>query len=233
MSQFFASGGQRVGVSASTSVLVMNIQDWFPLGWTGWISLQPKGLKSHLQHHSSKASILQHSAFFLVKLSYLYMTTEKTIALTRWTFVVKVMSLLSNMLSRLVITFLPRSKRLLISWLQSPSAVILEPPKIKYVTVSTVSPSVCLEVMGLDAVILVFSVLSFNPTFSLSSFSLPSQFFFTFCHKGGVFCISEVIDISPSKLDSSLRFLQSSVSQWPLNRDSVSHKAGIRRWCHL
>ena len=110
------------------------------------------------------------------------MTTGKTIALTRWTFVVKVMSLLSNMLSRLVITFLPRSKRLLISWLQSPSAVILEPPKIKYVTVSTVSPSVCLEVMGLDAVILVFSVLSFNPTFSLSSFSLPSQFFFTFCH---------------------------------------------------
>ena len=98
-------------------------------------------LKSLLQHHSSKASILQHSTFFIVQLSHPYMTTGKTIALTRWTFAGKVMSLLFNMLSRLVITFLPRSKHLLISWLQSPSAVILEPPKIKSVTVSTVSPS--------------------------------------------------------------------------------------------
>ena len=105
-------------------------------------------LKSLLQHHSSKASILQHSAFFIV--SHLYMTTGKTIVLTRWTFVGKVMSLLFNMLSRLVIAFLPRSKRLLISWLQSPSAVILEPPKIKSVTVSTGSPSICHEVMGPD-----------------------------------------------------------------------------------
>ena len=88
-------------------------------------------LKSLLQHYSSKSSILQHSAFFTVQLSYPYMTTGKTIALTRWTFVGKVMSLLFNMLSRLVVTFLPRSKHLLISWLQSPSAVILEPPKIK------------------------------------------------------------------------------------------------------
>ena len=99
-------------------------------------------LKSLLQHHSSKASIFQCSAFFTVQLSYPYMTTGKTIALTRWTFVGKVMSLLFNMLSRLVITFLPRSKRLLISLLQSPSAVILEPPKIKSDTVSTVSPSI-------------------------------------------------------------------------------------------
>ena len=97
-------------------------------------------LKSLLQHHSSKASILWHSAFFTVQLSHSYMTTGKTIALTRWTFEGKAMSLLFNMLSRLVITFLPRSKRLLISWLQSPSAVILEPPKIKSATVSTVSP---------------------------------------------------------------------------------------------
>ena len=96
-------------------------------------------LKSLLQHHSSKASILQHSAFFIVWLSHPYMTTGKTIALTRWTFVGKVMSLLFNMLSRLVVTFLPRSKCLLIPWLQSPSAVILEPPKIKSDTVSTVS----------------------------------------------------------------------------------------------
>ena len=102
-------------------------------------------LKSLLQHHSSKASTLQCSAFFIVQLSHPYMTTAKTIALTRWTFVGKVMSLLFNMLSRLVITFLPRSKRLLISWLQSPSAAILELRKIKSATVSTVSPSICHE----------------------------------------------------------------------------------------
>ena len=121
-------------------------------------------LKSLLQHHSSKASILQHSAFFTVQLSHLYMTTGKTRALTRRTFVGKVMSLLFNMLSRLVITFLPRSKSLLISWLQSPSAVILEPPKLKSLTVSTVYTSICHEVMGQDAMILVFSMLSFKPT---------------------------------------------------------------------
>ena len=112
--------------------------------------------KSLFQHHSSKASIYRHLAFFTVQLSHPYMTTGKTIALTRWTFVGKVMSLLFNMLSRLVITFLPRSKRLLISWLQSPSAVILEPPKIKSDTVTTVSPSISHEVMGPDAMILVF-----------------------------------------------------------------------------
>ena len=107
-------------------------------------------LKSLLQHHSSKASIFQCSAFFIVQLSHPYMTTGKTIALTRWTFFGKVMYLLFNILSRLVITFLPRSKRLLIPWLQSPSAVILEPPKIKCDTVSTVSPSISHEVIGPD-----------------------------------------------------------------------------------
>ena len=110
-------------------------------------------LKSLLQHHSSKASILQHSPFFIVQLSHPYVTTGKTIGLTRWTFVGKVMSLLSNMLSRLVITFLPRSKHLLISWLQSPPAVILEAKKINYLTAS---PSICHEVMEPDAMILVF-----------------------------------------------------------------------------
>ena len=110
-------------------------------------------LKSLLQHHSSKASILQRSAFFIVQLSHPYMTTGKTIILTRQTFVGRVMSLLLNMLSRLVITFLPRRKRLLISWLQSPSAVILEPKKIKS---DTVSPSISHEVMGPDAMIFVF-----------------------------------------------------------------------------
>ena len=108
-------------------------------------------LKSLLQHHSSKVSNLQCSAFFIVRLSHPYMTTGKTIALTRQTFVGKVMSLLLNMLSRLDITFLPKSKHLLISRLQSPSAVILEPPKIKSDTLSTVSPFICHEVMGPDA----------------------------------------------------------------------------------
>ena len=113
-------------------------------------------LRSLLQHYSSKASVLQHSAFFMVQPSQPYMTTGKTIAFTRQTFVGKVVSLLLKMLSRFVIDFLPRSKRLLISWLQSPSAVILEPKKIKSVTVSIVSPSLCYEVMGPDAMIFVF-----------------------------------------------------------------------------
>ena len=108
------------------------------------------------QHHSSKASILWHSAFFIVQISHQYIRTGQTIALTRQTFVGKVMSLLFNMLPRLIVAFLPRSKRLLISWLQSPSAVISEPQKIKSDTVSTVSPSFCHEVMGLDAMIFVF-----------------------------------------------------------------------------
>ena len=112
----------------------------FRMDWLDLLAVQGI-LKSLLQHHSSKASILWHSAFFIVQLSHPYMTTGKTIALTRRTFVGKVMSLLLNMLSRLAITFLPRSKRLLISWLQSPSSVILEPQKIKSATVSTVSPS--------------------------------------------------------------------------------------------
>ena len=112
--------------------------------------------KSLLQHHSSKASVLRCSAVFTVQLSHPYMTTGKTIAWTRRTFVGKVKSLLLNMLSKLVITFLPRSKHLLISWLQSPSAVILEPRQIKFDTVSTVSPSICHEVMGPDAMIFVF-----------------------------------------------------------------------------
>ena len=124
----------------------------FRMDWLDLLAVQGT-LKSLLQHHSSKASILWRSAFFTVQLSHPYMTTGKTIALTRRTFVGKVMSLLLNMLSRLVITFLPRSKHLLISWLQSPSEVILEPQKIKS---DTVSPSICHQVMGPDAMILIF-----------------------------------------------------------------------------
>ena len=118
----------------------------FNIDWFDLLTVQ-ETLKSLLQHHSSKASVLQHSAFFMVQLSHPYMTTGKTIALTRWTFVGKGMSLLFNMLSRFVIAFLPRSMHLLILWLLSPSAVILELKKIKSLTVSIVSPSVCHEVV--------------------------------------------------------------------------------------
>ena len=127
----------------------------FRMDWLDLLAVQGT-LKRLLQHHSSKASILRHSAFFIVQLSHQYMTTGKTTALTRQTFIDKVMSLLIHMLSRLVVTFLPRNKCLLISWLQSPSAVILEPPEIKSATVSTVSPSISHEVMGPDAMIFVF-----------------------------------------------------------------------------
>ena len=127
----------------------------FRMDWLDLLAVQGI-LKSLLQHHSSKALIFQCSAFFTVQLSHPYMTNGKTIALTRWTFVGKVMCLLINMLFRLVLTFLPRSKHLLILWLQSPSAVILEPIKVKSDTFSTVSPSISHEVMGPDAMILVF-----------------------------------------------------------------------------
>ena len=152
MSRLFASGGQSIWSfstrpSSEYSGLISFRIDWFDL-----LAVQGT-LKSLLQHHSSKASILQDSAFFIVQLSHPHTTTEKTIALTRWTFVGKVISLLFNMLSRSVITFLPRSKHLLISWLQSPSAVILEPTKIKS---DTVSLSIFHEVMGPDAMIFVF-----------------------------------------------------------------------------
>ena len=136
----------------------------FRMDWFDLLAVQGT-LKSFLQHHSSKASILWCSAFFIVQLSHPYMTTGKTIALIRQNFVGKVMYLIFNMLSRLIITVLPRSKRLLISWLQSPSAVILVPKEIKSATVSTVSLSICHEVMGPDTLILVFWILSFKPTF--------------------------------------------------------------------
>ena len=147
----------------------------FRMEWLDLLAVQ--GTLKGLQHHSSKASIFQCSAFFTVQLSHPYMTTGKTIALTRLTFVGSVMSLLFNMLSRLVITFLPRSKHLLISRLQSLSAVILEHKKIKSDTVSTISPSMFHEVMGLDAMILVFWILRFKPMFSLSSFTFIKRLF--------------------------------------------------------
>ena len=146
------------------------------MDWLDLLAVQGT-LKSLLQHHSSKESILRHSAFFIVQLSHPYVTSGKALALTRWTSVGKVMSLLFNMLFRLVITFLPRSKHLLISWLQSPSAVIWEPRKIKSETVYTVSPSISHEVMGPDAMILVFWMLNFKPIFSLSSLTFINRLF--------------------------------------------------------
>ena len=145
--------------------------DWFDL-----LAVQGT-LKSLLQHHSSKTSILRCSDFFIVQLSHPCMTTGKTIALNRWIFVGKVMSLLFKMLSRLIIAFLPKSKCLLISCLQSPSAVILEPKKIKSVSVSIIFPFICCEVLGLDAMILDFWMLSFKPDFSLSSFTFIKRLF--------------------------------------------------------
>ena len=162
MSQLFTSGGQSIGVLASTSVFPMNTQVWSPLGWTGWISLQSKGLSRVF----SNTTVQKHQ-FFSTQLSLWSNSTSihdqwKNLALTIWTFFSQVMSLLFNV----AWPFLPGSKRLLISWLQSPSAVILEPKKIKSVTLSIVSPSICHEVMGTDAMIFVFWMLSFKPVFS-------------------------------------------------------------------
>ena len=143
----------------------------FRIDWLDLLAVQ-ETLRSLLQHHSSKTSVIQHSAFFMVQISHSPMTTGKTIALTIWTFIGKVTSLLLNMLSRMVIAFLPRNKCLLISWLQSPSALILEPKKIKSVPVSIVSPYICHEVMGQSATTLVLLMLSFKPGFLPFSFTI-------------------------------------------------------------
>ena len=154
----FAWGGQSIRDSASATILPMNIQSWFPLGWTGWISLQSKALSRVFSHTTvQKHQFFGIPPFFMVRFSHPYMTTGKTIALRIPTFVSKMMSLLLNMLSRsFQEAFFPRSKCLLISWLQLPSLLILEPKKIKSVTASTFSLSVCHEVMGLYAMILDF-----------------------------------------------------------------------------
>jgi len=210
MSQLLASGGQSTGVSALPSVLPVNIQDWFPLVLTGLISFSPR--------YSQESSPTPHS----LVLSFIYGPTLTSIhdywkkySFYRWTLIGKVMFLLFNKLSRLVIAFLPRSNCLLISWLQSPSAVILEPKKIKSVTVSIVFPSICHEVTGPDDMIFIFWMLSFKSAFSTLLFHFHQevlQCFFTFCHKGGVICISEVIDISPGNLNSRLCFIQPGIS---------------------
>ena len=166
MSQFFTSGGQSIGTSASASVLPINIEDWFPLGLMDLMFLHFKGLSRAFN------MTVQRHQFFATQLSlwsnsHIHMTTGKTMALTRWTFAVKVMSLLFNMLPRLVIAFLPRTKHLLISWLQSPSAVILEHKKNKTCHCFHCFSIYLHGVMGLDTTISVFWMLSFKPTFSL------------------------------------------------------------------
>ena len=181
----------------------------FRIDWFDLLAIQGT-LKSILQYHSSKASILWCSAFFTVQLSCPYMTTGKTIALTRGTFVGKVMSLPFNMLSRLVTAFLPRRKHLLISWLQSPSSVILESKKIKSVTVSIVSPSICHEVMELDTMIFVFWMLIFKPAFSLSFFTFIKRFFSS-SSLSAIRVVSSAylrLLIFPSNLDPSLCFIE-------------------------
>ena len=177
MSQLFSWGGKVLEFQLQHQSFQWTPRtDPFTMDWLDLLAVQGT-LKRLLQHHSSKASILWCSAFFTVQLSHPYMNTGKTIALTRRTFVRKVMSLLFNMLSRLVITFLPRSRHLLISRLQSPSVLILELKKIKSDAVSTVSPSISHEVMGPDVMILIFWMLSFKPTFSLSSFTFINRLF--------------------------------------------------------
>ena len=175
MSQFFASGSQSIG--ASSSVLPMNIQGWFPLGLTGFISLLSKGLSKVF----SSTTLWKHRFFgaqpSLWSNSHIHTWLLEDTVLTICTFVNKVMSLLFNTLSRFVPAIFLRSKCLLISWLQSPSAVILESKKRKSVSVFTLSPCICREVMGLDAMILVFWILSFKPAFSLSSFTLIKRLF--------------------------------------------------------
>ena len=170
MSQFFTSSGQSIGASALASVLPMNIQDWFHLGWTGWISLLCKGLSRVFSN-----TTVQMYPFFGTQLSSQSTLTSIHDYWKNHNFDKDLpLSLLFNMLSRLVIAFLPRSKHLLIS---SPSAVFLEPPKINSLTVSIVSPSIYHEVMGLDATIFIFWMLSFKPPFSLSSFTFIKRIF--------------------------------------------------------
>jgi len=186
----------------------------FRIDWWNLLAVQGT-LKSLLQCHNSKASILQHSTFLIVQLSHPYMTTGKAISLTRWAFVGKVICLLFNMLSSLVITFLTRSKHLFISWLKSPPAVILEPPKMKSVTVSTVFPSICREVMGPDVMILVFWMLSFKPTFSLSSFIFIKRLFSS-SSLSAIRVVSSaylrLLIFLPAILDSSLCLIQVGIS---------------------
>ena len=210
MSWLFTSSHWSFSFSISTSNEYSGLIS-FRMDWFDRLAVQGT-LKSLLQHHSSKASILQYSAFFTVQLSHLYMITGKTIALIIWAFVSKVISLLFNTLSRFVIAFLPRSKHLLISWLQSVSTVVLEPKKIKSATVSMASPSICHEVMGPDAMIFVFWILSFKPAFSLFSFTFVKRLFSSSSLYAIRDCISETVDIFPGNPYSSLCFIQPGIS---------------------
>ena len=215
MSQLFASGGQSIGASASTSVLPVNIQTDFLYTCLVGSPCSPRD-----SQQSSPTPILQFSAFFMVQLSHAYMTTGETIALTRWTFVDKVLSLLFNMLFWLVTAFLPRNKHLLISWLHSSSAVLLEPKKIKSVTVCFhCFPSICHEVMGPDAIKFVFWMFSFKSAFSLSSFIFIRRLF-------SLSLLSAIRVVS----SAYLRLLYFSCQSW---FQLVLHPAQHFSWCTL
>ena len=221
MSQLFTSDGQNIGASALASVLPKNIQDWFPLRLTGLISLQSKGLSGVFSSTMVWKNRFFHTLPSLWSNFHIHTwLLEKTIALT---FVRKVMSLLFNMLSSFVIDFLPRSKCLLISWLQSPSIVILEPRKIKSVTVSIISPSICHEVMGPNAMILVYWMLSFKPAFSLSSFTLIKRLF------------QSVSQFSHSVMSDSLRPHGLQHARLPCTSPTprvYSKSCPSSQWCH-
>ena len=176
----------------------------FKIDWFDLLAVQ-QTLKCLLQHHISKASILQWSIFFIFQLSHLYLIIGKAIALTIWTFIWKVMSLPFNILSNFVTAFLSRTRSLLISWLQFPSAVILDSKKIKSVTGSNFTPYICPKVMGPDAIFLVFWMSSFKQTFLLSSFTLIKRLLssLSFLHYRGIICISEVANILPEILISA------------------------------
>ena len=198
MSWFFTSSGQSIGALLLSSVLPMNIQGWFPCCPTDAQESSPAPRSESINF--SRPSLLYDPTLTSIH------DYWKTIALTIWTFVSKVMSLLFNTLSTFVIDILPRSKHLKMSYLQSLSAVIWVPKKIKSATISISSSSICHEVMVSDAMIFIFWMLSFKPAFSLSSFTLLRG---SFCHhKGGVTCTSEVIYISQGNLDPSLCFIQ-------------------------
>ena len=185
--------------------------DFLYIDWLDLLAVQGT-LKSLLQHHNSKAPILWHLTFFMIQFSHSYTTIGRTRVSTIHTCVGKVMSLLFNTLSRFITAFHQRSKCLLISWLHSPFAVILEPKRIKSMTASTFPPSICHEVMGLDAMILVFLMLSFKPAFSLSSFTIIRRLF-SFSLLSAIRVVSSTylrvfLDVSPVSLDSSLWFIQ-------------------------
>ena len=226
---------------ASASVLKMNIHIWFPSGLTGLVSFAvQRTLKSFLQHHIWEASIFWCPTFFMGQLSHLNMTTGKSIVLTVQTFVGKMMSMFCNMLLKFVIAFLPRSKHLLILWLKSPSAVILEPKKTKSVTVSSFSLSICHELMGLDAMIFILRMLNLKSAFSLTSFTFIKKLFASSSLTAIRVLLPVVVDITFSSVTQSCPNLWDPVDcrmpgfsvHHQLLELIQTHSCSLSWWCH-